>query len=305
LGSVGGQRYDLWRVAWKEFESAPVKGVGESNYLFDYYEERRTDRNLSDPHSLPFRLLAETGFIGLLLFGGVIVALAIGVARSAREAPPNDRRIIAGLAAGGAVVVGQSLTDWLWLMPTVTGLGLLSLALAAVPRGRAEDRPTPLKLPWISQRERLVARIGLAALLTAAAISVACLYLGDLYIRKARDEQGRSASAQLSAARTAADFNPVSVIPLYLQASALEAEGNRSQARDVLQDALSKEPNNFVTLALLGDLQVRDREFDDAAAYYAKASDLNPRDVGLQRLAETTAERASPLKVPQGSGNEP
>jgi hypothetical protein len=297
LGSVGGQRYDLWRVSWNEFESAPVGGVGEGNYRFQYYEQRATDRNLEDPHSLPFRLLAETGIVGLLLFTGVIVALCIGVARSAREAPPNDRRIIAGLAAGGAVVIGQSLTDWLWLIPTVTGLGLLSLALAAVPRGRAEDRPAPLQVPWFGKRERLVARLGIAALLAAGALSVIFLYLGDLYIRKARDEQGSSTSAQLSAARTAADFNPVSVTPLYLQASALEAEGHRDEARAKLQDALEQESNNFVTLTLLGDFEVRAGHFAAAADYYQRASDLNPRDVGLQQLTQTTAERASRLKT--------
>jgi tetratricopeptide (TPR) repeat protein len=222
--------------------------------------------------------------------------------RSARGAPPNDRRIIGGLAAGGAVVVGQSLTDWLWMIPTVTGLGLLSLALAAVPRGRAEDRPAPLRLPWFGGRGRLLARFGIAALLTAAAISVTFLYLGDLYIREARDDQGASASAQLSAARTAADFNPVSVIPLYLQASALEEEGDPSEARDVLQDALSKEPENFVTLALLGDLQVREGEFEDAAGYYEKASELNPRDIGLRQLAEQTAQSAA---TPAGQAEQP
>jgi tetratricopeptide (TPR) repeat protein len=95
------------------------------------------------------------------------------------------------------------------------------------------------------------------------------------------------------------------VIPLYLQASALEAEGNRAEARAKLQDALDKEPPNFVTLTLLGDLEVRDSRFAAAADYYQRASDLNPRDVGLQRLAQTTAERASPLQTPEKQSKQP
>ncbi len=65
-----------------------------------------------------------------------------------------------------------------------------------------------------------------------------------------------------------------------------------------LQDALSKEPNSFVTLTLLGDIEVRASRFPAAADYYQRASDLNPLDVGLQQLAQTTAERASPLQTP-------
>ena len=107
-----------------------------------------------------------------------------------------------------------------------------------------------------------------------------------------------SVTAQLSAAKTAADFNPVSVIPLYLQASALEAEGHRDEALGKLQDALAKEPNNFVTLTLLGDIEVPGSKFATAADYYQRASDRNPRDVGLQQLAQQTAERASPLQTP-------
>jgi cytochrome c-type biogenesis protein CcmH/NrfG len=70
----------------------------------------------------------------------------------------------------------------------------------------------------------------------------------------------------------------------------------------VLQDALSKEPENFVTLGLLGDIQVRDGQLADAARYYRKASDLNPLDTGLQALADQTAQRANASPDPSGQG---
>jgi O-Antigen ligase len=285
LGSVGGQRYDLWRVALSEFDSQPLIGVGEGNYQFDYYRERRTDRNLSDPHSLPFALLSEKGIVGALLFLAFLVGIGIAIARSARSCEESDRRVVAGLAAGGAAVVGQTTTDWIWLIPTLMGLGLLALTLAAVPRGRTEDRPPPLELGPHGDRWRSVARYASAALLTAAAVSVAMLYLSDLYVRKARTEFDNP-TEQLSAAQQAEDLNPVWIVPLYLQASALESEGQTAEAREALQKALDQEPENFVTLALLGDLEVRAGRRGLARDYYGRASEMNPLDLGLEELAQ-------------------
>ncbi len=291
LGSVGGQRYDLWRVSWKEFKSEPITGVGEGNYLFDYYRDRRTDRNLSDPHSLPFRLLAETGLVGALLFGGFLLAIGVAIARAARSASDTERRVIAGLAAAGAVVLGQSTTDWLWLIPTVTGLALLCLGLAAAPPEEPTDAAPADAEGADDEQPRGAARTGIlrygpAVLCAAAAIAVSALFLSDLYIRAARSEAGRDPDAQLSAARTAADLNPLAITPLYLEASALETMGDRSAARDELNDALAKEPQNFVTLAVLGDLEVRAGRLEQAKAYYARAAELNPLDVGLRQLAK-------------------
>ncbi len=287
IGSVGGQRYDLWRVAWEEFQEEPLAGVGEGSYDFGYYRLRRTDRNTSDPHSQPFRLLSETGIVGTLLFLAFLVFLAIAIARAARAANFADRRVIAGLAAAGAAVVGQSLTDWLWLIPTVMGLGILALALAAQPRGRTDDRPAPLGLGGHGDRVRMVGRLAAAAAMTAAAVSVALLFLSDLNVRQARAElEDGTAQGQLDAARRAEDLNPIAVTPLYLQASALEGFGDRDAARDALREALEQEPDNFVTLALLGDLEIRAENLPDARPYYQRAYELNPMDVGLRELAE-------------------
>ena len=98
LLTVGGQRYDLWRVATKEFESSPLLGVGASNYAAGYYRYRATDRNLNDPHSLVFAVLAENGAVGVGLLAccfwvGSPAHCGTGVAPAPDDAPrPGDPR---------------------------------------------------------------------------------------------------------------------------------------------------------------------------------------------------------------------
>jgi O-antigen ligase len=276
LGTVGGPRYDIWRVALDQFREAPIAGAGEGSYRFAYYRERRTDRNLSDAHSLPLRLLAETGLIGTALFALWLAAVAVAIAGQVRLATPGGRVWIAGLAAAGTVVLAQSAVDWLWLIPALFGLAVLALGLAA--RGEDdENEPRP---------RGLASRVAIGLLLIAAILSVGALFLSGVYVRKARKEAVASPQASLSAARTAARLDPVSVTPLYLQAAALESEGKRGAARDALRDALGLEQGNFVTLGLLGDLEVRAGNGAVARSYYRRALALNPLDTGLQKLSQ-------------------
>jgi hypothetical protein len=277
LGSVGGQRSDLWRVALDEFGEHPLLGAGAESYRFAYYEERRTDRNLSDAHSLPLRLLADLGLLGTGLFVIWLIAAAAAIVRRARSAPPFARVWLAGLAAAGVTVLAQCLTDWLWLLPGLLGIAVLALGLAAGDEAVAEP---------VASKARSGARAAAAAGLAAVAIGVGFLFLADLYVRKARVEAPRSPAAALSAARTAAWFNPVAVSPLYLQASALESEGRRAEARRALEEAREQEPRNFVTLGLLGDLETRGGNQREARRRYREALALNPLDVGLRKLSE-------------------
>jgi tetratricopeptide (TPR) repeat protein len=277
LGSVGGQRSDLWRVALDEFGEHPILGGGAESYRFAYYEERRTDRNLSDAHGLPLRLLADLGLLGTGLFAIWLLAAAAAIVRRARSASPSERLWLAGLSAAGVTVLAQCLTDWLWLLPGLLGLAVLALGLAAGDEAVAE--PVTLRA-W--SRARATAAAGLAAV----AIGVGFLFFADLYVRKARVEAPRSPGAALSAARTAAWFNPVAVSPLYLEASALESEGRRAKAREALEEAREQEPRNFVTLGLLGDLETRGGDEREARRRYREALALNPLDVGLRKLSE-------------------
>lgn len=275
LGTVGGPRYDIWRVAVDQFRQAPIAGAGEGSFRFAYYRERRTDRNLADAHSLPLRLLAETGLIGTGLFVGWLVALGFAIGGAARLAAPGGRVGIAGMAAAGTVVVAQSAVDWLWLIPALFGLAVLALGLAA----RDEDEVEEPR-PW-----GIAPRIPIALVLLAAIVSISALFLSGVYVRKAREQAPASPAASLAAARTAGRLDPVSTTPLYLQAAALESEGRRSAARAALLDALDLEQGNFVTLALLGDLEVRAGNESVARRYYRRALALNPLDTGLQELS--------------------
>jgi hypothetical protein len=293
--SVGGQRYDLWRVALKEFSSSPLLGVGAGNYSFDYYRLRRTNRNLDDPHSLVFTLLSEDGLVGTLMFalflGGFVVAAARGWPRLGSSA----RRHAVGPIATGAVLLGQSAVDWMWRIPGLTAIGLLALAIGvaqtAVPTSGlsaasdAASDPGDATAPSPSRSRvrvggRMLAGVGLG-LATLAVLSV---FMYNAYVQRARGLISQP-TAELSAARLAAKLDPWSVTPHYLEASAYETMGDRKAALGQLQEALSLEPSNLATLGVIGDFEARDRNFGVARSYYRRALALDPLDTGLQQLA--------------------
>jgi O-antigen ligase len=278
LSATGGQRYDLWRVAWTGFESRPVAGVGAGGYELRYYRLRRTDRNVTDPHSLVLDVLSGTGVAGFALLAAFVAAIAATL-WAGRDGPLPNRRAAAALVAAGVVVIGQAQVDFFWMIPGLAGLGLLCVVLGAAllaPAPRAPD-PNGRRAPY------LVA----GAVLAAASLGVLSLFLSDYEVRRARTE--RSTGASLEAARRAERLDPWALAPRYLQASALETTGRRGAARAELQGALRAEPRNFVTIGLLGDLEVRAGNLAAARRYYARALQLNPRDVGLRKLAAIRA----------------
>jgi O-antigen ligase len=279
LGSVGGQRYDLWRIAWDQFAAAPLLGAGEGAYPTAYYAQRVTDRNLTTPHSLPLRLAAELGLVGVLLLAAFVVATAAVLVRGARhDAEHAARRDASALAAVGAVALSQTTVDWLWLIPGVVGLGFLVLGLAVRVAAGDDTGPTVRRLPRIA--------FGVGAALCAAL--VALLFLADLSIRQARATQ--ASQARLDTARTAQTLNPFALAPLRLQAGALESLGRTDDARAALREAIELEPRNFVNYALLGDLELRAGRPAQAQRLYTMALRLNPGDVGLRQLVELARE---------------
>jgi hypothetical protein len=300
--STGGQRYDLWRVAFDQFTGAPIAGAGEGGYGFAYYAERETDRNLTTAHSLPLELLAELGVVGALLLATFVAATFVAIGKGIRRQPILKRHAVAGLAAAGAVALGQATVDWIWLVPGVMGIGLFCLALAAgmvspeaaragqwaVGRRLVHARGRFGRLgrtAWLGLREGLP-----VAGLVAAALTVLAIFLSDYFVREART--AASPHESRAAAARAEDLNPWALTPRYLQAAALEDRGRIGAARTELRRALALEPRNFATLGLLGDLELRADDDRAAAGYYRRAAELNPRDVGLAELLRLSRRQA-------------
>jgi tetratricopeptide (TPR) repeat protein len=117
------------------------------------------------------------------------------------------------------------------------------------------------------------------------AVLVVLLFLSDVYVRVARAERAGPPAERLEDARRAERLNPLALAPRYLQAGALEALGRRDDARRELLAALDREPRSFVTLGLLGDLELRAGRREAAREWYRRALALNPMDTGLRELA--------------------
>jgi O-antigen ligase len=283
--NVGGQRYDLWRVALKEFSQHPLLGVGVGNYPAGYYRYRATNRNLNNPHSLAFSLLSETGIVGTALFVLFLAGMAATIGSGWRSLPYDTRRSAAALSAAGVVLLGQSMVDWMWLIPGLTAIGLFALSLAATQVAQSTSAPGTRD----ASRTSPVLRVAVAATLGIASLSVLALFLSDAYVQRARAEATTSPARQLAAAKTAALLDPLSVTPHYLEASAYESSDNRAQAFAQLQKALSLEPQNFASLGLLGDFEVRGGDLAAARAYYRRAAMLNPMDSGLAQLSQISS----------------
>ena len=278
LVTAGGNRYDYWRIAVLQFEDEPIRGVGAGNYSDTYFIERRTDENVTQPHSLELQVLAELGLVGalaLLVFAGGLVAGLAGSVRRYASDPAARAVIVAGGGMAG-VWIAQGAVDWHHLLPGVTAIALCGAATLVAP----------------PDANREPARGGLA-LGVAIAVCLAVLFCAFTLGRLVLAEHERSVATDLleedprealDHAEDALRLEHDSLDSLYVQAAALARLNQYEPARLTLLGAARLEPNDYVPWALLGDLASRRGDLTEARRDYARASDLNPRDEELREL---------------------
>lgn len=276
--SGGGNRYDYWRVALRQFKSEPFRGLGAGNYNQTYFLDRRTTEDIRQPHSIELQTLAELGLVGMAALALFVGAVLAGFARRSARARFDPAEAKIAVAAGGAFVfwLVHTSVDWLHLIPGATGLALCAAACLVGPWRESDARP---RRGWLA-----VALVSVAVVL-GGAVLVGRATLADRYrmeAEQALDSDPRNSLQQID--RSLA-LNDEALEAYYAKAAAWARMGNYGQARAALGEATRREPHAFVTWALLGDLALRRGDLGQARRDYGRASELNPRDLGLQTLA--------------------
>ncbi len=156
LDSSVQSRVLMARVAWNLFLDHPLLGAGAGNYavhFHDYADEigsaARDYNELGGtryPHSLYLELASETGFLGLITFGTVLLLVFGHLRRTERAYYSAGDELHAGLASGLAIALLGFLISSLFLhghfqrhLWVLLGLSA-ALAAAAPAVGRAASR---------------------------------------------------------------------------------------------------------------------------------------------------------------------
>jgi tetratricopeptide (TPR) repeat protein len=291
--ALGSNRYDFWRVGLGEFADRPIAGIGADNFQLVYARERRSPEEARYPHSLPVRVLSQTGLVGAALLLGALAAAVATVAVTARR-----RRAVGSAAAVAGIVsclywVVHGGVDWLWEFAGLgaTAFALLGIALALRPR-------TPARAGWRGQAllgsRPAVAAVGVGAMLLCLAFGAPWLS-GRLADNAARTWQADSDAAFRDLDRAAA-LNPLSEQPNLLAGAIALRLGDADRARAEFADALERQPSDHYALLELGMLEANADRPARALELLDDAVRTNPRD-DLARTVRRRVQRGRRVNI--------
>jgi len=274
LGELGGTyRYDYWVVAWHNFTSHPLLGVGTDNFGRSYLTNGESLQTPTYPHSVELKTLSETGLIGAAMLAGAILAALVAAARRIRRAAGLG----AATAATGVVVFAYFIVhgslDWLWEFPA---LGAPAFAFLGMATGIGLPAPTTDSAPT---RVRRIAAIAVGAVLSAAlAVSLLLPWLSERDLKQGRTLAAADPAAAIGKLNSAASLDPLSFLADETAAIILRQQGHLAASERRFRQILAKDPRNpFVNmqLALLAGVAHRQGE---AVRLIRRAHELNPRD---------------------------
>lgn len=263
---VGTARYEVWRVAMRQFLEHPLTGVGADNFIAGFLRHRRTTQTSRYPQSVELRTLSETGLVGAALCLGFLTLVFWRAARAARRSPPPG--VALACFVGSTYWLFHASIDWFWELPALTGAALALLAIA----GTRTSAPSESPASW--RPIGVVAAAG-ATLIAASALAIpwASVSLVDAAVAR-----GASHSAY-SMLDTAASLNPWSEGPAIVAATLAANAGNRARERHALLEARRRNRFDWYPYFMLGIVAGREHHLALARTELERAHRLSPRDL--------------------------
>jgi hypothetical protein len=266
--SLGSGRYDIWRVAWSEFEAEPLQGVGADNFQQDFLADGETLELPRFPHSLELRVLAQTGLVGAFLMVGALVAAGLAALRVRRRAPDPGPAAVAGALTVFVYWFVHGSIDWFWELP---GLGcaafaMLGVAVGMAPRGTTRD-PVHLSLTVMG-----------AVTVVVAALALAFPWLAERHVRRAVEIYRTSPAAAFEELHRAKNLNPLSSRAALVAGTIALRRNDFERARDEFREALERNPRDHYAELELGLIAGQTGQRRQALARLARAARLAPRD---------------------------
>jgi O-antigen ligase len=273
----GSGRWQFWETAVDAFETAPVAGVGASEFTPYWLEHREYPIVARRAHSLLFESLAELGLLGLALIVGFFAVGAVVAFQHWRRAEIIDSApALAVLAVGFAAAA----VDWTWDIPAVFLPTIIAAALLTGPA--TLPGPSGLAPVYGEVRSRRRFARGVAVLLVAwvsiCASGLLLLSAHALTQSESRAESGDLAGA-IDAADTAIDLEPWAAEPRAQLAALYESAGDIPAARDAIAEAIARSRRDWELYLTAARLAVLDRDDAALSTNLRRAAELNPLQV--------------------------
>ena len=247
LLSGGGNRYDYWRVAARTARDSPLGGVGAGNYDEPYFLERTTAEDIRQPHSLVLQALAELGVLGALLALAFLAAIGWAALRwrAAARSSQLERALLCAALGTAAAWAAHTQVDWIHLLPGITAVALIAMAVLLRPVAAAPARTVARRGP----RLRAAIALALAVPVAIAGVSLSRQVLAEHYRGEAHDAlvAGDPAEAIRQADRSLR-LDPEALTAYYTKAAAIARQGDGDGARRVFGRGATARARRFPPL---------------------------------------------------------
>jgi hypothetical protein len=286
VSTNSGNRWSWWKEAGGAWSDRPLTGWGAGSFALLHLRYRHDTLPVTQAHSMPMQLLAETGIVGLLLaYAAVLALLAAAISRTRALADGRQRDLAYALLAASAAWLVHGFYDWDFNIPAVTAPVLVMLGLLAGhpdPRRREEDL-----FAAAADEPRLATRAGVVAVATLlATAAVASAGLPWFAAHKADDAAEATSSRApqalekaASEADLAARLNPLATRPLFVAAAVAARRGRLLEARADLLEAADRAPDDPQVWGRLAGiaLELADRQgYAHATSRLFALDPLNP-----------------------------